>query len=84
MIKKLSSKGQIVLPAEYRKSLGLKAGHPIEITCEGNQLILRPAGKPSARLVRTPGYARPLLSLGKKRVVRNRDIVDIFDDGGDV
>ena len=80
MIKKLSSKGQIVLPAEYRKSLGLKVGQAIAISREGDRLILEPVSKPVPRFVRLSGYPRPILSAGKGKVVRDRDVRDVFDD----
>jgi len=38
----LSSKGQIVLPVEVRNRLGLAAGSVLELSEEGNGLMLRP------------------------------------------
>ncbi len=80
MIKKLSSKGQIVLPAKYRRKLGLKAGHSLSVSQEGDRLILEPVRKSSPRFVRLPGYPCPVLSAGKGRTVRDSDVTDLFED----
>jgi AbrB family looped-hinge helix DNA binding protein len=40
---KLSSKSQIVLPAKIRKKLGIQPGDTIEITQEGETILLRKA-----------------------------------------
>ncbi len=39
----VSSKGQLVIPAAIRESLGIKAGTRVEIWQQGSELILRPA-----------------------------------------
>ncbi len=38
----VSTKGQLVIPAEMRASLGISAGTRIAITLDGDRLILRP------------------------------------------
>ncbi len=38
----VSSKGQLVIPAEIRSSLGIQAGTRISITAEGDRIILQP------------------------------------------
>jgi AbrB family looped-hinge helix DNA binding protein len=38
----LSSKGQLVIPAAFRESLGLEAGTRVAIRKEGERLILEP------------------------------------------
>jgi len=80
MIKKLSTKGQIVLPAGYRKRMGLRPGHPIEITQEGDKLVLEPVRSSQARFVRLHGYPKPILKIGKDRTVRDAEVTDILDD----
>lgn len=42
-VAKLSSKSQIVLPSEIRKNLHLKPGDLLEITQEGDQVVIRKA-----------------------------------------
>jgi AbrB family looped-hinge helix DNA binding protein len=38
----VSSKGQMVIPAEYRQTLGIEAGTRIAIRIQGDELILAP------------------------------------------
>ena len=38
-IAKLTKKGQVTIPAEYRKKLGTEV---VEITIEGNKIVIRP------------------------------------------
>jgi AbrB family looped-hinge helix DNA binding protein len=38
----MSSKGQLVIPAEMRASLGISTGTRIAITLDGDRLVLRP------------------------------------------
>ena len=50
----LSSKGQITVPLEIRRRLGLKEGDRVEFVIENDQTIMRPArmaGNPFERYV---------------------------------
>lgn len=40
---KLSSKGQIVIPVEVRKALGLDRGSQLVVRLEGGRVVLEPA-----------------------------------------
>jgi antitoxin PrlF len=42
----ISSKGQITVPLEIRRRLGLKEGDRVEFVVEGERTILRPAHPP--------------------------------------
>jgi antitoxin PrlF len=42
----LSSKGQITIPLEIRRRLGLKEGDRVEFVVEGERTIIRPAQSP--------------------------------------
>lgn len=42
----LSSKGQITVPLEIRRRLGLKEGDRVEFVVEGERTIIRPAQPP--------------------------------------
>lgn len=42
----ISSKGQITVPLEIRKRLGLKAGDRVEFVVDEGQTTIRPAGAP--------------------------------------
>lgn len=48
----LSSKGQMVIPRDVRKALGLKPGSRLSARVSGNQLILEPARVLSAKELR--------------------------------
>lgn len=50
----LSQKGQIVIPAKTRKSLGLKAGVQFSVEEKNGQIILHP---------KTPGYYEKFLGI---------------------
>ena len=45
----VSSKGQLVIPAEMREALGIEPGTRVAIRREGDELILRPATQAVAR-----------------------------------
>jgi len=38
----ISTKGQLVIPADIRKALGIRPGTKISLTVEGGRIILRP------------------------------------------
>jgi AbrB family looped-hinge helix DNA binding protein len=42
----ISSKGQITVPLEIRRRLGLKEGDRVEFVVEGERTIIRPAQPP--------------------------------------
>lgn len=44
----MSSKGQIVIPNEFRKTLGLTAGTPLAVFTDGSTLLLKPVEIPDA------------------------------------
>ncbi|MGB0719310.1 MAG: AbrB/MazE/SpoVT family DNA-binding domain-containing protein, partial [Bdellovibrionales bacterium] len=75
-----SSKGQLVLPAAYRRKMGLSAGSEIRIREDGERLILEPAQSKQARFVQQPGYKRPILSIGGGRKITNSDLIDPLED----
>jgi AbrB family looped-hinge helix DNA binding protein len=53
---RVSSKGQIVLPAPLRRKLGIQAGDPLDIAIERDRIVLKRASKPKykARIVKDP------------------------------
>jgi len=80
MLKSLSSKGQLVLPAAYRRKMGLSAGSRVRILEDGDRLILEPESRPRARFVEQPGCKRPILSIGKRRVITDAALIDPIED----
>jgi AbrB family looped-hinge helix DNA binding protein len=75
----LSSKGQITIPLEVRKRLGIRQGDKLEFVVEGSATTLRPAkraGNPFAQfrgaLAETlPGTVAEIVR--RQRAVRGRD-----------
>ena len=41
----ITTKGQITIPVQIRKSLGLKSGQQVAFKLEGNMIILQPVKK---------------------------------------
>ncbi len=64
---KLSSKGQVVLPAGLRRQLGLRAGDGLEVGVEDGSIVLRPPrrGRIRARITTDPVSGLPVLSAGR-------------------
>lgn len=63
---KLSTKGQVVLPVQIRRKLGLRTGDPLETEVEGGRIVLTPR-RPrlrKARIVVDPITGLPVLSAG--------------------
>ena len=48
---KLSTKGQVVLPVQIRRKLGLRTGDPLDTEVEGGRIVLTPR-RPRSRKVR--------------------------------
>jgi len=45
MLTTVSTKGQLVIPAEIREQLGIEPGTKMEISVEGSRIILQPVDK---------------------------------------
>jgi AbrB family looped-hinge helix DNA binding protein len=51
----ISTKGQLVIPLQFRKALHLQAGEKVSFSLEGEKLILRREEPERARLVQRNG-----------------------------
>jgi len=69
---KLSSKGQIVIPEEVRKELGLEPGAQFVVTGEGDVVILKKIEAPGRR--EFLALARKVRSQARKAGVKRSDI----------
>ena len=56
----LSTKGQLVIPTQYRRALNLRPGDKVEVTLEGQRLILERRSPRAAKLTRGR-FGRPVL-----------------------
>ncbi|HKO20377.1 MAG TPA: AbrB/MazE/SpoVT family DNA-binding domain-containing protein [Acidobacteriaceae bacterium] len=63
---RVSTKGQVVLPGQLRRRLGIHAGDPLEIGVEGERIVLtlRARRVRPARIVADPVTGLPVLSAG--------------------
>ena len=57
----ISSKGQVTVPLEIRRRLGVKAGDRIEFVLDNGRITIRPAGAPENPFVKYVG-ALPVFS----------------------
>jgi AbrB family looped-hinge helix DNA binding protein len=58
----VSSRGQVVIPAELRQQLGIKQGTPATWSEEGGRLVLTPVTE--RRLKEIRGFLKPLPGTG--------------------
>jgi AbrB family looped-hinge helix DNA binding protein len=63
---RVSTKGQIVLPAPLRRRLGIRAGDQLDIAVDQDRIVLTPpvAPKYEARIIEDPETGFPVIDLG--------------------
>ena len=66
-ITSVSTKGQFVIPAEMRTSLGIKPGTRIAVTRDGSRIILEPVSEELVDKTRGIFRGKPSLSAELKR-----------------
>jgi AbrB family looped-hinge helix DNA binding protein len=74
---RVSSKGQIVLPAPLRRRLGIHAGDPLDIAIEQNRIVLTPPSKPKyeARIIEDPITGYPVIDVGPDAPILTSEMV---------
>jgi AbrB family looped-hinge helix DNA binding protein len=80
---RVSTKGQIVLPAPLRNRLGIRAGDPLEITIEKDRIVLTQPSKPKykARIVEDPVTGFTAIDLGPDAPTLTSEMVrDLLTD----
>jgi antitoxin PrlF len=65
---RVTSKGQITIPRDVRRLLGVKAGDSVVFEDEGSSIQVRPASKIS-RFEKYRGIGNPGLPSGKKAII---------------
>jgi antitoxin PrlF len=87
MSKKFSSvvtrKGQITIPAEIRRSLGLEIGDQVVLVLEGEQVCLARTDSVVARTAGMLNSARPPLAAEALREVTERAIAESVVERGE-
>jgi AbrB family looped-hinge helix DNA binding protein len=65
---RLSTKGQVVLPVQIRRKLGLRTGDPLDTKVEGGRIVLTPrkARLRKVKIAIDPVTGLPVLSAGSE------------------
>ncbi|MBS1842499.1 MAG: AbrB/MazE/SpoVT family DNA-binding domain-containing protein [Acidobacteria bacterium] len=66
---KVTSKGQITLPREIRRRLGVRAGDRVEFEDDGKVVEIRPVRKESA-FEKYAGIGNPGIGKGRKAILK--------------
>ena len=74
---RVSTKGQVVLPAPVRHKLGIRPGDKLDIAIEQDRVVLTPVSevKYEPRIVEDPITGLPVLSLGPDAPVLTSEMV---------
>lgn len=74
---RVSTKGQIVLPAPIRRKLGIQPGDSLDITTEQDRIVLTPVSeaKFEPKIIEDPITGFPVLSLGPDAPVLTSEMV---------
>ena len=78
---RVSTKGQVVLPAPLRRRLGIRAGDALEAGIEAGRITLTPrkGRRRQARIICDPVTGLPVLSVGNSApVLTTRDVEEIL------
>jgi AbrB family looped-hinge helix DNA binding protein len=67
---KMTSKGQVTIPAKIRKRFGLRTGDPIAFVEEDGDLRLEPAKRETSVFEQWRGIGNPGLPSGREGIVR--------------
>jgi antitoxin PrlF len=62
---RISSKGQVTVPLEIRKRLGVKAGDRVEFVDEGGRTVIRPERAPENPFLKYVGALPAFSSIGE-------------------
>ena len=80
---RVSSKGQVVLPAPLRRRLGIRAGDPLDANIEAGRIVLTPHEKrpPRVRIISGPVTGLPVLSAGLDApALSGKEVAEILAD----
>ena len=80
---RISTKGQVVLPAEIRRRVGLQPGDRLDAEVKGGQIVLTPHKKrrKKAKIVIDPVSGFPALTLGPGApVLTHQEVKETLSD----
>jgi AbrB family looped-hinge helix DNA binding protein len=74
---RVSTKGQIVLPAPLRRRLGIRAGDPLDIAIEQDRIVLTASKKKTykARIIDDPITGLPVIDVGPDAPILTSEMV---------
>ncbi|MGD0734291.1 MAG: AbrB/MazE/SpoVT family DNA-binding domain-containing protein [Terracidiphilus sp.] len=74
---RVSSKGQIVLPAPLRRRLGIQPGDPLDIAVDKDRIVLTPPRKKAykARIIEDPITGFPVIDVGPDAPILTSEMV---------
>ena len=74
---RVSSKGQIVLPAPLRRRLGIHPGDPLDIAVEKDRIVLTapPKKRYKAKIIKDPITGFPVIDVGPDAPVLTSEMV---------
>jgi len=74
---RVSTKGQVVLPASLRNRLGIRAGDPLDISIEQDRIVLTQPTKPKyeARIIQDPITGFTCIDMGPDAPILTSEMV---------
>jgi AbrB family looped-hinge helix DNA binding protein len=74
---RVSSKGQIVLPAPLRRKLGIQAGDPLDIAVDKDRIVLTAPKKKTyrAKIIKDPVTGFPVIDVGPDAPILTSEMV---------
>jgi len=80
---RLSTKGQVVVPNQIRRRLGLKPGDTLDATTEAGRIVLTPKRKQArkAKIITDPLTGLPVISLGPNAPkLTSEEVAELLSD----
>lgn len=80
---RVSTKGQVVLPGPIRRKLGIRAGDKLELSLDGERIVLTPHPRPrnKAQIVKDPKTGFIFLDAGPDApILTNQQIKEMLAD----
>jgi AbrB family looped-hinge helix DNA binding protein len=74
---RVSTKGQVVLPATVRRKLGIRAGDPLDIAIENDRIVLSAPKKKKyvAKIIKDPLTGFPVIDVGPDAPILTSEMV---------
>jgi AbrB family looped-hinge helix DNA binding protein len=80
MVAVLSTKGQLVIPQQFRRALRLHAGDKVTLSLEGDRLVLKRSSLAPARMVKSHRGRRVLEAPGDAPPMTPETVKDLLSE----